>query len=118
MDEPQDFEAFWKKFLGDHPSAWNRWAHVAALGAGAGGVALAVARRSAWPLLIGGGVAATLAVGGHPLFQGDLPKNFGRPLWGARAFVRLCLRTVSGEAARELAAMAAEEREELAAEER
>src|SRR5262245_45591305 len=106
MDSEQDFEAFWKKFLGDHWSAANRWTHVAALSAGVGGVALAVARRSAAPALIGAGAMAALAAGGHPIFQGDRPKNFGRPLWAARAFLRLCARTVTGAASRELAEMA------------
>lgn len=49
MDNEHDFEAFWKKFLADHPSAMNRWFHVAALGAGAGGLAFALARRSVLP---------------------------------------------------------------------
>jgi hypothetical protein len=101
----QDFEAFWQSFLADHPSAANRWAHVGALVAGAGGLGWALHRRSLSPVLAGAAVAAALAVGGHPLFQGDMPKNFGRPVWGARAFVRLCVRTVSGSAARELAAI-------------
>jgi hypothetical protein len=107
MDAEHDFEAFWKKFLADHPSAPNRWAHVAALAAGAGGLALALARRSAWPAVVGAGAAALFAVGGHPLFQGDRPKNFGKPVWAARAFLRLCVRTVTGAADRELADMAA-----------
>jgi hypothetical protein len=39
------------------------------------------------------------------VFQGDQPKNFGRPLWAAPAFLRLCVRTVSGRAEQELAEM-------------
>ena len=41
------------------------------------------------------------------MFQGDQPKNFGKPLWAARAFLRLCGRTVTGRAERELADMQA-----------
>lgn len=107
IDSDQDFEAFWKKFLSDHPSAANRWAHVGALVAGAGGVAWALRSRSISPALKGAALAAALAVGGHPVFQGDQPKNFGRPLWAARAFLRLCVRTVTGRAERELAEMRA-----------
>jgi hypothetical protein len=103
--DDQDFEAFWKKFLSDHPSAANRWAHVGALVAGAGGLAWALRSRSISPALKGAALAAALAVGGHPVFQGDQPKNFGRPLWAARAFLRLCVRTVSGRAEQELAEM-------------
>src|SRR4051794_38626339 len=103
MDTDQDFEAFWKTFLSDHPSPANRWAHVAALAAGAGGAVWALRRRSSGPALLGAAVAAALATGGHPVFQGDRPKNFGRPLWAARAFLRLCARTVTGRADRELA---------------
>jgi len=46
IDPDRDFEAFWKQFLSDHPSAANRWAHVGALVAGAGGVAWALRSRS------------------------------------------------------------------------
>jgi hypothetical protein len=106
MDTEQDFEAFWRKFLSDHPSRANRWAHVGALVAGTGGAVWALRRGSVGPALAGGVLAAVLAVGGHPVFQGDRPKNFGRPVWAARAFVRLCVRTVTGRADEELAEMA------------
>jgi hypothetical protein len=106
MDAEHDFEAFWKKFLSDHPSAANRWAHVGALVAGVGGAVWALRRGAIGPALGGAALAAALAVGGHPVFQGDMPKNFGRPAWGARAFLRLCARTVTGRAAEELAEMA------------
>jgi 2-hydroxy-palmitic acid dioxygenase Mpo1-like protein len=108
MAPDQDFEAFWKKFLADHPSAMNRWAHVAALAAGAGGVGWALLQRSKGPAIVGLSLAAALAIGGHPVFQGDWPKNFGRPLWAARAFLRLCARTLTGRAGVELAAIHAE----------
>jgi hypothetical protein len=112
MQDDAAFEAFWRKFLSDHPSAANRWAHVAALAVGAGGLAWALRSRALSPLLLGGLVAGALATGGHPIFQGDLPKNFANPSFAARAFLRLCARTVSGEAAAELARI---QREELAA---
>ena len=108
MDADQDFEAFWKKFLADHPSRANRWAHVAALVAGAGGAVWAIRRGSVAPAILGAVAAGALAVGGHPVFQGDRPKNFGRPLFAARAFVRLCVRTVDGSADTELAQLRAE----------
>jgi hypothetical protein len=100
-----DFEAFWKKFLSDHPSSLNRWMHVAALVAGTTGVGRALSRRSIKPALVGFALAGAFAFVGHPLFQGDRPKNFGRPRYAARAFLRLCIRTVTGEAQRELAEM-------------
>jgi hypothetical protein len=58
MDSDQDFEAFRKKFLSDQPSGTNRWAHVGALVAGAGGVAWAIRRRSIAPALTGAALAA------------------------------------------------------------
>jgi hypothetical protein len=103
-----DFESFWRHFLADHPSPANRWAHVAALVAGVGGVVLAIRRRSIGPALAGAALAGALAGGGHPVFQGDRPQNFGRPLWAARAFLRLCARTVTGRAAEELAEIMAQ----------
>jgi hypothetical protein len=57
------------------------------------------------PALKGAALAAALAVGGHPVLQADQPKNFGRPLWAARAFLRSCVRTVSGRVEQELAEM-------------
>jgi|HubBroStandDraft_2_1064218.scaffolds.fasta_scaffold243242_2 hypothetical protein len=103
METDRDFESFWRHFLADHPSPANRWAHVAALVAGVGGAVLAVRRRSLAPALAGAALASALAGGGHPVFQGDRPQNFGKPLWAARAFLRLCARTVTGRAAEELA---------------
>jgi hypothetical protein len=108
METDGDFEAFWKKFLSDHPSSANRWAHVGALVAGAGGVILAIRRRSIAPAVLGATIAGVLAGGGHPVFQGDRPKNFGKPLWAARAFLRLCARTITGTAEAELAQIRAE----------
>lgn len=109
MNAPHDdFEAFWKHFLADHPSALNRWAHVAALAAGAGGALWAIRTRRITPALTGAALAALFAGGGHPVFQGDRPQNFGRPLFAARAFFRLCWRTVTGRAGEELAEMQAE----------
>ncbi|MFO0617668.1 MAG: Mpo1-like protein [Polyangiaceae bacterium] len=107
-DAPEDFEAFWRKFLADHPSSANRWAHVTALVAATAGLAIAARSRRIVPLALGASAAALLAVGGHPVFQGDRPKNFGHPLWAARAFVRLCARTVTGRATRELEALRAD----------
>jgi hypothetical protein len=97
-----DFEAFWRHFLTSHRSPATRWAHVAALALGLLGAGAALRRRPVTALLLGGGAVA-LAVLSHPLFEGNWPENFGRPVWAARAFLRLCLRTVSGAIAEDLA---------------
>ena len=77
--------------------------HVAALGAAAVGMYAAVRRRRLSPLLIGGAAAFTLATAAHPLFEGNTPQNLGRPLWAARGFLRLCVRTVTGRISAEVA---------------
>ena len=48
IDSDQDFEAFWKHFLADHPSAANRWARVGALFAGVGGLELQLPTPYPW----------------------------------------------------------------------
>lgn len=116
MTEYADFEDFWPHFLQDHWSPATRWAHVAGLASAVVGVSAALASRRAAPLLLGGALFAAFAVGSHPAFQGDRPQNFRRPWFGARGFARLCVRTVTGEAERELEALrrAAQAREAAA----
>lgn len=104
---PASFEDFWLSFVADHKSARNRWAHVAGLTAGALGLGVAVARKSPVPLVLGAAAFAAFAVFGHPVFEGNRAKNFGRPVFAARAFMRLCLRTVTGAIDEDLARAAA-----------
>jgi hypothetical protein len=92
----ETFEQFWPHFLSSHRKASTRWAHVAAVGAGIAGAALALRRHSALPMLAGLGAAAALAGGAHPVFEGNTPENGGHPLWAARAIARMCLRTITG----------------------
>ena len=49
-----------------------------------------------------GGAGAALAGGSHYVIQGHGPENLGHPLWGARAFLRLCARTALGTVAAEI----------------
>lgn len=94
-EQPKDFESFWPHFLNNHQNPMVRWAHVAALGCGIG--ALLAARRGRVARAVAfGGVAAGLALASHQILDGHAPQNFGRPLWAARGFLRLCSRTVSG----------------------
>lgn len=105
MSEPADFEAFWEQFLRSHHDPLLRWCHVAALGCGVAALGAARRRRPLLALTLGG-AAAALAVGSHHALAGKGPENLGRPLWGARAFLRLCLRTVSGRIEDEVRAQA------------
>src|ERR1700744_3867891 len=102
MSEPTDFEEFWQAFLSDHRSPANRWAHVAGAAGGLLGLATTLASRRPAPLLLGAVAFAAFAVGGHPIFEGNRAKNFGRPWFATRAFARLCVRTVSGTVSGEL----------------
>jgi hypothetical protein len=97
-----DFEEFWLAFVSDHRSAANRWAHVAGVACGLTGAALSIAWLNPLPLIAGGAAFALLAIGGHPVFEGNRAKNFGRPLWATRALGRLCFRTITGAIARDL----------------
>lgn len=95
-DPPQDFEAFYLHFLTSHTRAVTRWMHVAALAAGATGVTVAIATRRPLPAILGAAAGVALAVGAHPLFEGNTPQNAGSPLWAARAVWRMCTRQVTG----------------------
>ncbi len=103
MSQLATFEQFWPHFLSSHRRPVTRFMHVAALGAAAVGMYAAVRRRRLSPLLIGGAAAFTLATAAHPLFEGNTPQNLGRPLWAARGFLRLCVRTVTGRISAEVA---------------
>lgn len=103
-NEPQDFEAFYLHFLTSHTRAVTRWMHVAAVGAGVTGVMVALAKRRPGPAILGIGAGVALAVGAHPLFEGNTPQNAGRPLWAARAVLRMCYRQVTGGINEDIAA--------------
>ncbi len=91
-----DFEAFWRHFMTSHRSAAVRYCHVAALGCGLLGLGMALRKRRLWPAVLGAGGFAALAILSHPLLTGTWPENFGHPVWAARAFLRLCRKTVTG----------------------
>ena len=101
MSEPKDFEEFWSQFVRGHRSPLLRWCHVAALGCAAG-AALSLARGRILRAAVLGGTAAALAGGSHYVIDGHGPENLGHPLWGGRAFVRLCVRTVLGTISAEI----------------
>lgn len=108
QSEPPEFtsfEAFWPHFLESHRNPAVRWAHVAALASLLIGLRRARRQRRLFPLVAGGAVAGALAVFSHPLLEGEWPQNLGRPRYAARGFLRLCLRTVSGRIADDLAAL-------------
>lgn len=102
----RDFESFWNHFLKSHQNPATRWAHVAALAVGVLAVRRAIKKRSLKPLLLGGAAFAGLAVLSHRLLDGTWPENFGEPVFATRAFLRLCMRTVSGRVHEDLAALA------------
>ncbi|MCA9682376.1 MAG: DUF962 domain-containing protein [Myxococcales bacterium] len=105
-EEFSDFESFWPHFLSSHMRAATRWAHVAALAVGVLGLIATIVLRHWLPLVLGAAGTAALAVGAHPLFEGNRAENLGRPLWGARGFWRLCVRTIAGSIEAEVAALA------------
>jgi hypothetical protein len=75
----ETFEQFWPHFLSSHLKASTRWAHVGSTALGLAGVAVGLRRRSAWPLIVGAAGAAALAIGAHPLFEGNTAENVGHP---------------------------------------
>jgi hypothetical protein len=103
METYENFESFYQHFLSSHTRAVTRWMHVAGLSIGATGVAIAARTRRPLPALLGIGVGTALLVGSHPVFEGNTPQNGGRPLWGARALVRMCVRQVTGAIEADLA---------------
>jgi hypothetical protein len=101
-----DFDEFWLHFLSSHRRGSTRWAHVAGVTLGVAGVAAALGTRKLWPLVLGGGALAVLAVGAHPLLEGNRAENLGRPLWAARALGRMWVRQVTGAIDTDLAKLA------------
>ena len=104
--EITDFEAFWLHFLTSHQRAATRWAHVAGLSLGVAGAVAALATRKVWPAALGGAAFAALALGAHPVLEGNRAENFGRPLWAARALGRMWVRSITGSIDADLAAIA------------
>lgn len=104
--EFKDFEEFWPHFLSSHQNSLTRWMHVAGVASGAGGIVAALVLRKKWPLFVGAGMFGALALGAHPLVEGNHAENLGRPLWGARGLLRMCFRTVTGTIDEDLARMA------------
>lgn len=105
MSQPEfnDFEAFWPHFLSSHQHGLTRWMHVLGVTSGAAGIAAALVLRKKWPLALGAGMFAAFALGAHPLVEGNHAENLGRPIWGARALLRMCARTVTGTITEDLA---------------
>ena len=99
-----DFESFYLHFLSSHTRAATRWMHVAGVGVGVIGAATALATRRVLPAVLGAAASVALTGGSHPLFEGNTPQNAGRPFWGARALLRMCVRQVTGAIEADLAA--------------
>jgi hypothetical protein len=102
--EQDDFETFYLHFLTSHTRAITRWMHVAAVGAGITGAAVSIATRRPLPVILGAAASLALAVGSHPLFEGNVPQNAGQPGYGGRALLRMCFRQVTGAIDADLAA--------------
>lgn len=98
MSETQfaDFEEFWPYFLSSHRKASTRWAHVALVAVAARGAIKAARQGSIMPLLKGAVAASAIATFSHRVLEGSRPEARGNPVWAARAFTRLVVRTVTG----------------------
>ena len=105
-DAITDFDEFWLHFLSSHRRGATRWAHVAGVTLGAAGLLAALGTRKLWPLAVGAGALAALAIGAHPVFEGNRAENTGRPIWAARALGRMWLRQVTGTIDADLAKVA------------
>lgn len=100
---PATFEQFWPHFLSSHRQPLTRWLHVAAVGVGTLGLLRAMRQRRLGPAFWGTAAGVALALGAHPLVEGNRAENGGQPLWAARALLRMCVRTVSGSIGAEIA---------------
>lgn len=98
-----NFDAFWYHFVGSHKKPATQWMHTAGVAAFCAGIATSVARRSPWPFVIGGASFAALAVGAHPLFEGNWPENTGQPIFGIVANFRMAFHTLAGTMPLEIA---------------
>lgn len=99
----RDLDAFWLHFVRSHTKPATQWMHTAGVLTFCGGIAAAVVLRSPWPLLLGGAAFAGLALGAHPLFEGNVPENTGQPLLGIVGNFRMAWCTLRGTMAAEVA---------------
>lgn len=107
----QDFDAFWAHFVRSHTKPGTQWMHTAGVALWCAGIATSVVRRSPWPFAAGSALFAALAVGAHPLFEGNWPENAGQPLYGILGNFRMAWHTLRGTMADEIARSAEGERE-------
>jgi hypothetical protein len=92
----ENFEQFWPHFMASHTKASTRWAHVIAVASGLASAGIALHRRSPWPAVVGSMGAVALALGAHPIFEGNVPENTGNFPWAIRANFRLFFRMLTG----------------------
>jgi hypothetical protein len=97
-----DFDAFWEHFVRSHTRPGTQWMHTAGVAVWCGGIAASVVRRTPWPFVVGSAAFAALAVGAHPLFEGNWPENAGQPLFGILGNFRMAWHTLRGTMAAEV----------------
>lgn len=76
------FSAFYPVYLRMHDHPVNRWLHVAGNLLGLSAIALAIAERRCWILVLAPVVANAFAWVGHWYFQRNRPGVFHYPLYG------------------------------------
>lgn len=92
--ESDTFEEFWTHYLDAHADPrTQRWHAVATLSAGAL-IAGGLATQTPWLVLAAPCVDYAIAQASHRRVQGNSTRPWRRPLWHARAELRLCRQTL------------------------
>lgn len=89
MAKTQSFEEFYSYYLAAHSNRWNRRLHL--FGYLAGVVVAMACVEAGWPLLAILGVPAGLGIAllGHRFIEKNDSIVFERPIWTARADLRM-----------------------------
>ena len=93
---------FWPLYLRAHRNRYTRCAHYLGIVGGALLGVLAAATLNAWLLVIAAGVAFTVTVGSHWVFEGRRPLLLINPLLGTVCDLRMFFLAMTGRLEAEL----------------
>jgi hypothetical protein len=93
--EAETFEEFWVRYRAMHSDRRTRRAHMVGTTVGYGMVLGGVLRRKMWPIVVGPLAGHVIAQWSHRRYEGNRTTPGRRPLWHARAELRLFKHTVA-----------------------
>ena len=92
----ESFEAYWVRFVRAHAHSSTRLAHFFGTGLAPTAGLDGIGRRRPARALVGLLTGLSINALSHLVLQGERPSTLGRPLWSARAHLRLFFETLTG----------------------